>query len=149
MELAERLHCIEEIKQLRARYIRAADTKDWALYRSTLADDIVFDVSDDAPGCVFHSGDEALAVARQSLEACHSVHHCHLPEIEILSETTARGVWAMEDRLFWPAQSGDEGRRFHGFGHYVETYEKTERGWVIKTLKLQRSYGSGIAGLER
>ena len=39
MQDATRLLAIEEIKQLKARYFRAVDTKDAGLFRSTLADD--------------------------------------------------------------------------------------------------------------
>jgi hypothetical protein len=28
-----------------------------------------------------------------------TVHHGHMPDIEITSPTTATGIWAMEDRL--------------------------------------------------
>jgi hypothetical protein len=56
-----------------------------------------------------------------------------MPEIEITSPTTARGVWAMEDMLRWP-----DGRELHGYGHYHETYERTDDGWRIKTLTLTR-----------
>ena len=39
----EALAAIEQIKQLKARYIRFMDTKDWAGYESVFAPDVVFD----------------------------------------------------------------------------------------------------------
>jgi hypothetical protein len=65
-----------------------------------------------------------------------TVHHGHMPEIEVTSPTTARGVWAMEDKLRWP--EGSPVRAMHGYGHYHETYERTQEGWRIKTITLTR-----------
>jgi len=65
-----------------------------------------------------------------------TVHHGHMPEIEITSPTTARGIWAMEDMLRWPA--GAPMREMHGYGHYHETYEKVDGRWRIKTIQLSR-----------
>jgi len=62
-----------------------------------------------------------------------TVHHGHMPEIELTSATTATGVWAMEDMLRWP-----DGREMHGYGHYHETYEKVGGAWRIKSSKLTR-----------
>jgi hypothetical protein len=59
-----------------------------------------------------------------------------MPEITFTSPTTAKGIWAMEDKLRWPP--GSAIREMHGYGHYVETYEKRPEGWRIKSLKLTR-----------
>jgi hypothetical protein len=59
-----------------------------------------------------------------------------MPEIELTSATTARGVWAMEDLIWWPEES--RRKTLHGFGHYHETYEKIDGHWLIKTLRLTR-----------
>jgi hypothetical protein len=57
----------------------------------------------------------------------------HAPEIELTSETTARGVWALEDVVrFGP------GVNLRGYGHYHETYEKIDGQWRIKSSKLTR-----------
>lgn len=136
----ERLLAIEEIKQLKARYFRCVDTKDWEGYRSVLADDVVVDITEDMPeGGLVVGGDAAAEIVRRSLTAdIVSVHHGHCPEIEVLTPTTARGVWAMEDKLSWGPASAFPGQTMHGMGHYTETYEKTDCGWRIKTMKLTR-----------
>jgi hypothetical protein len=64
------------------------------------------------------------------------VHQGHAPEIEITSSTTARGIWAMEDRLRWPP--GGRFATLDGYGHYHETYEKIAGKWKIKSSKLTR-----------
>ena len=62
-----------------------------------------------------------------------TVHHGHMPEIELTSPTTATGVWAMEDMLRWP-----DGTEMHGYGHYHETYVKVDGAWRIASCTLTR-----------
>ena len=148
---------IEEIKQLKARYFRCMDTKDWAGYLDVFTPDAVIDSTEaytpmdpngnpipvdgklpPAPNPAWRSDDIAkfiddLAV---TLTGVVTTHHGHMPEIEITSPTTATGIWSMEDMLRWP--KGSPIREMHGYGHYRETYERTAAGWRIKTLKLTR-----------
>lgn len=134
----EKLIAIEEIKQLKARYFRCVDAKDWEGYRNVFATDVHFDISDDMPNGVFTEADKAVDAARSGLTDCVSVHHGHCPEIEITSDTTATGIWAMEDMLRWSKASAFPNQELHGYGHYHETYEKTGGRWRIKTMKLKR-----------
>ena len=67
-----------------------------------------------------------------------TVHHGHMPEIEITSPTTARGIWAMQDFLRMPEGSPLGVKSLVGWGHYTETYERIEGEWKIKTLVLTR-----------
>ena len=67
-----------------------------------------------------------------------TVHHGHMPEIEITSPTTARGVWAMQDFLQMPEGSPLGMKSMTGWGHYTETYELVDGEWMIKTLVLTR-----------
>jgi hypothetical protein len=55
-----------------------------------------------------------------------------MPEIELTSETTATGIWPMEDFNIW-----EDGSQNHGYGHYLETYEKVDGRWFIKTMQLR------------
>ena len=123
---------VEAIKQLKARYFRAMDTKDWDAMRRVFTDDVVMDTSESGGGVVT-GGDEFMGFLRKVLDGVATVHHGHTPEIELTSPTTAHGVWAMEDMLRWP-----DGRELHGYGHYHETYEKADGVWRIKSSKLTR-----------
>ncbi|MGF6472109.1 nuclear transport factor 2 family protein [Paraburkholderia youngii] len=134
----EKLVAIEEIKQLKARYFRCIDTKNWDGFKSVFAPDARFDISDDVPGCILVDREKIEQAVSVPLAECVSVHHGHCPEIEITSGTTASGIWAMEDMLRWEADSGYPNRTLHGYGHYVETYEKIDGQWHIKSMKLQR-----------
>jgi ketosteroid isomerase-like protein len=123
---------VEAIGQLKARYFRTLDTKDWAGLRQVFTDDVVMDTSA-AGGTVVAGADEFMAFLLDVIGDVITVHHGHMPEIELTSATTATGTWAMEDMLRWP-----DGREMHGYGHYHETYEKAGGAWRIKTLTLTR-----------
>jgi uncharacterized protein (TIGR02246 family) len=130
---------IEEIKKLKARYFRGLDSQDWELYGSVFAEDVVVDTSK-AGGEVVRGREPMVAYAR-GLQMVQSVHQGHMPEIELTSSTTATGIWALEDYNIWP-----DGSQHHGWGHYLETYEKQDGRWYIKTMQLsylrtERTYG--------
>ncbi|KKW66059.1 polyketide cyclase [Mycolicibacterium elephantis] len=123
---------IEAIKQLKARYCRFLDTKDWAAWRTLFADDFLSDTSP-AGGKVIRGADEFVAFTRKSLRNQATVHQVHAPEIELTSPTTARGVWALEDVVrFGP------GVNLRGYGHYHETYEKLDGQWRFTSSTLTR-----------
>ena len=141
----ERLLAIEEIKTLFARRIRAMDTKDWVLYDTCHAPEATLDSFATLPeqhrpsGSVARGKDQILAMIQKVVDGklkVTTVHHAHMPEIEITSPTTAKGTWAMEDLLWW--QNGDREEHLHGWGHYHETYEKIDEAWFIKTRVLTR-----------
>ncbi|MGV0787732.1 nuclear transport factor 2 family protein [Mycolicibacterium sp. XJ2] len=123
---------IEAIKQLKARYCRLLDTKDWASWRALFADDFLSDTSP-AGGKVIQGADDFVAFTRKSLRSQATVHQVHAPEIELTSPTTARGVWALEDVVrFGP------GVNLRGYGHYHETYEKIDGQWRFTSSTLTR-----------
>ena len=123
---------IEAIKQLKARYFRTMDTKDWAGMRRVFADDVVMDTTESGGG-VIAGADEFLAFLEPTLRDVVTVHHGHMPEITLTSATTATGIWSMEDMLRWP-----DGTEMHGYGHYHETYAKVDGEWRIATSTLTR-----------
>lgn len=120
------------IMQLKARYCRTMDAKDWSAMRRLFTDDVVIDTVDSG-GSVIRGADEFMDFLTQAIGDVITVHHCHMPEIDLTSPTTASGVWAMEDMLRWP-----DGSELHGYGHYHEAYEKTDGAWRIAASRLSR-----------
>ena len=100
--------------------------------RRVFSDDVVVDTTDSG-GTVITGADEFMSFLQQTLAGVISVHHGHMPEIELTSATTAQGIWAMEDMLRW-----SDGRELHGYGHYHESYAKIDGAWYISRLKLTR-----------
>ncbi|CAN7659293.1 nuclear transport factor 2 family protein [Phenylobacterium sp. LjRoot225] len=135
----ETLLAIEEIKRLKARYFYGLDHKDWDLWRrEVFAEDgrlIVPEASMEAVGV-----EDIIAYVSKSTGDQVSVHHGHMPLIEITSDRTATGIWAMEDRLYRTKAHplADGSTYLHGFGHYHETYVHNAAGWRIQSTRLTR-----------
>jgi hypothetical protein len=145
---------IEAIKRLKARYCRLMDTKDWKGYRELFTDDVTVNLESagqavpgqgheatEAAGAVIAGADSFIAMLVPTLAEAVTVHQCHTPEIDLLSPSTANGIWAMEDLLRFP-----DGTQLHGFGHYHETYEKHCDRWLIKSTRLTRLRTDVVAG---
>jgi hypothetical protein len=125
-------HDLEEIKQLKARYCRLVDTKDWVGFGGLLVDDVHFETD----GGVQDSRDEVVAMVSRTLTPATTVHHCHTPEITFTGPDTATGVWAMEDYCVWP--NGDQPFVLRGYGHYHEDYVRTADGWRFARVRESR-----------
>jgi 3-phenylpropionate/cinnamic acid dioxygenase small subunit len=125
---------IEAIKQLKARYCRHLDTKNWVAWRALFTDDFVSDTSE-AGGKLITGADDFVAFTRKSIgrPSQPTAHQVHTPEIELTSESTAHGVWALQDVVRFTV-----GLNLVGYGHYHETYAKTAGQWRITSSKLTR-----------
>jgi hypothetical protein len=145
MSAADKLMAIEQIHQLKARYFRCVDAKDWECFYGVFSPDISFKLGkNEWHG---HDGMVKLMTDAGFYDRVKSTHHGFNPEIEILSPTTAKGIWSMEDYIYYPAglepKSDKEalkpGQTLHGFGHYHETYVKIKGKWYIQSEELTRT----------
>jgi hypothetical protein len=133
---------LEELRRLKARYCRFLDTKDAESWRSVFTEDLVVTLdmavgvagADPQTAPPVEGVDNFVPMVLGGLVGVATMHHCHTPELTFTSDTTAAGIWAMEDLLLF----GD-GSELHGAGHYHETYEKRDGSWRIKTLHLTRT----------
>ena len=123
----EELRDVEEIKQLRARYGRLVDTKDWAAWARLLDDD--FRLESDAG--VHEGRDAVVAMVSGALSAGFTVHHCFTPEIAITGRDEATGTWAMEDIV--RIEVDGTPIAFHGYGYYRDQYVRTADGWCFRS----------------
>lgn len=126
------LSSIEAVKQLKARYFRFMDTQDWTQFAEVFARD-----------AIAGSGDQQIAGRSAVVEyiagACVGVRTAHqgfLPEIEVLGEESARGVWAMSD--YFEVTATDPPVGFTGFGHYFDDYVLEDGAWRIASTRLTR-----------
>ena len=130
-----RLVAIEEIKNLKARYFRFLDTKQWEEWGSVFADDVVMEIPE--ADAVMRGRADVVKYVSAALERSTSVHHGHMPEIEITGVDTARGVWAMSDYVEWSKKDGTAAG-LRGYGHYLEGYVRENGEWRIAELRLER-----------
>lgn len=150
MESIQQLMALESIRTLKAQYCRAIDTKDRELLKQVFDENVECDyrggATDPASGInlmpaatesVLRGSREAIDALSQALAGVVSAHQAYLPEIELLSETTAQATWAMHDTLRFPKGAPING--ISGYGYYHETYQYQGDRWRIKTLKLVRT----------
>jgi ketosteroid isomerase-like protein len=138
---ANDLVAIEEIKQLKARYFRFMDTKQWGAWLDVFTEDCTMWVEDQSD--VTHQGRDAFVGAISAILAdAVTTHHGHMPEITIdpraSGDATASGIWAMFDYVQIPLPDG-ETLGLQGYGHYLETYRREADGqWRISSMRLER-----------
>ena len=125
---------VEAIKQLKARYFRLLDAKDWASWGELFTDDcrMRVEVGDGRPDQEVEGRDAIVEAVSRALEGSTTVHHGHMPEIELTGDASARGIWSMFDKVDWGT------RALTGYGHYAESYEKRGGRWHIATFRLTR-----------
>ncbi len=130
------LVAIEEIRQLKARYFRALDEQDWSTLEELFAPKATIDTTaDGAP--LLEGGAAFCAFLEPILAGVCTVHHGHAHEIVLAGPVSASGIWAMEDRLWFPEAKG--GAELHGFGWYRERYLRDRLGhWQIESMRLDR-----------
>lgn len=134
--LLQRIFDVEEIKQLKARYFRSIDTKDWDGFGAVFAVDACLEVPE--ADMVVNGRDEIVASVSGALTGATTVHHGHMPEIELTGRDTATGTWAMFDYVEWPAPAGEDRIGLQGYGHYREEYVRTDGRWQIARSRLER-----------
>ncbi len=122
---------IEAIKSLKARYFRAMDSKDWDALSNCFTDDLVADFRE-APGMLAEGRENYMVQLTEILREASTIHHGHMPEIDVIDKDNATGIWAMDDIVKLPGLS------IQGWGHYHETYRRELGVWKIARIKLTR-----------
>ena len=133
---AGRLADLEAIKQLKARYFRFIDTKDWPAFRDLFTDDCRHWLPRES-AVPFMTNDDYFKMNEELLGTGVTTHHGHMPEITFTSDTEAEGIWAMFDYVQIAQPSGRVSIK--GYGHYFETYRKCDDGkWRISSKRNER-----------
>ena len=123
------LEDLEAIKLLKHRYFRCLDLKLWDEMAGCFTPDATVDYGG---GAYRFAGVEAIVrFLRESLgreTGALGYHHGHHPEIELTGETTARGVWALDNYLFNAARK----RGVRIAAYYRDEYVKRDGEWRIR-----------------
>lgn len=137
MDRLERLEAIEAIRNLKARYFRLIDTKQWDALRGVFTDGMRVVTP---AGATWMEGGEAYAASLKfGLGDAVSCHQGLTDEITVLDAGNASGIWAMQDIVTWHDRHPREGwKAILGRGHYHETYRREDGEWRIATLMLTR-----------
>ena len=136
MDDLERILAIEEIKQLKYRYLRHLDCKEWDALAALFAEDATSSYGD---GKYSYSGREAIlgflrgALGRPTILTAHHVHH---PEIALTSPTQATGIWALQDVVI----DLQFGVTIRGAAFYHDAYARRDGAWRIRSTGYRRTY---------
>ncbi len=131
----DELREIEAIKRLKYKYMRCLDLKRWDELRECFAEEATSAYSG---GKYSYQGrDEIIAFFRSAMgPEMITAHHVHHPEIELLSETRARGTWALEDTVIHTKH----GFTLRGAAFYSDEYLKRDGEWRIAHTGYERIY---------
>lgn len=142
MDALQKLVELEALRDLKARYFFNLDTKNWDVWLDLFTPDatLKWDSASTVGGRDGQTSPEYVGIDQIRehvvggiLNPAQTVHQGHTPILELTSETTATGIWAMEDIVGSPG-----GTLLHAFGHYRETYRKIDGRWKIASLHLTR-----------
>ena len=123
---------IEAIKKLKAKYWRCIDKKLWDELEDCFVE---YAVADYGKNLNFQGRKAIIQFLKDNLgsDSVITVHQGHNPEIEITSDTTAKGIWALHDYLVFQPNI-----TINGWGHYEDEYVKQNGEWKKKSIKETR-----------
>lgn len=128
------LDTLEELRQLKYRYLRCLDLKLWDDFAATLAPDVDASYGDRLQ---FAGRDAVVEFMRNSLPpTIITVHQCHHPELTVAGDT-ATGTWYLEDKVIIT----EHRMLLTGAAFYDDSYTRGPDGrWRISKTSYIRSY---------
>jgi SnoaL-like domain len=133
MNDTEVLKIQEEVRQLKARYFRFTDSKDWEGLATVFARDGV--LGDEQLSMAVNGREAVVDCIDKGTEGVTTVHHGHCHEVWVDSPDAAHGTIAFED-LGFSKRSGE--LVMHGYGRYNEKYIRENGEWRILESRIPR-----------
>ncbi|WP_182525397.1 nuclear transport factor 2 family protein [Nocardioides dongkuii] len=123
---------ITQISQLKYRYLRALDTKQWEEFEECF----VAGATGDYNGLVFDDRTALVGYMRKHMvEGMITLHQAHHPEIDVDGDT-ATGRWYLQDKVIVEAFKF----MLEGAAFYEDRYVRTPEGWRIEHTGYRRTY---------
>jgi hypothetical protein len=127
---------IDAILQLKYRYFRFLDTKDWESMSGLFVPEATSSYGD---GKYSYEGRDAIlkflteSLGRNTIMTAHFGHH---PEIAIESPERATGTWAFEDTVI----DTQFEITIRGAGFYSDVYVKRDGDWKLLSTGYRRTF---------
>lgn len=133
---------IDDIKQVKYRYLRALDTKHWDDFADTLTEDVVGKYGESLGDThEFTDRDSLVNFMRTSLgPEVLTEHRVTHPEITVDGDE-ATATWYLQDRVIAPAFDF----MLIGAGFYHDRYRRTPDGWRISATGYDRTYDASMS----
>lgn len=133
----QRLFDIEAIKQLKHAYFRCLDTANWEELATLFHPEVCVHFLGGTYEWHLQGLDAYLAALRRSFHRRAIGHHNgHSPEIQLLGDNEATGIWYLADHM-WML---DHQHLTSGTALYWDRYEKQDDRWLIRSTSYQRIY---------
>jgi len=127
-----RLVDLEAIKQLKAKYIRLLDAKEWEAWGELLTHDTQLQTD----GGSIEGSQQVVASTSRNLAQAKTNHRVYTPEITFTGVDSASAIWPMTDYVTGTFNGAPLNIR--GYGYYHEDYARTPEGWRVKRSQLVR-----------
>ena len=132
-----RLEDIELIRRVKYRYWRAIDMGHIEEVRDLLTEDVRVDFVGGTYRWKMEGRETFLQALAQSFNSqAISVHTGHHPEIDVLTETRATGIWYLTDTFIHLTENVVT----EGSALYRDEYAKVDGAWRIKVSTYERIY---------
>jgi hypothetical protein len=125
----------QAIADLKFRYVRHLDTKQWESLKDLLTEDATASYGGGAYLCEGREAIMDFLVTNMSSHTLHTAHRVSQPEITV-SGSAATGRWALSDTVV----DTTLGVFISGAAYYEDTYVETEDGWRIASTGYRRLY---------
>jgi hypothetical protein len=127
---------IEKIKRMKHKYFRVLDTNQWEVMTECFTEDAIS--SYDSGKYSFEGRDNIIgflsgAMGHDNILTLHQGHH---PEIDIIDESHAKGIWYLQDIVI----SIENNTTLRGAGFYTDEYVKEDGQWKHKSIGYDRTY---------
>jgi hypothetical protein len=133
----QRLMDIEAIKQLKHAYFRCIDTANLEELATLFHEDVtVHFVGGNYEWNVQSRAEYVKNIAASFSRESIGHHNGHQPEIQILSETEATGIWYLADHMWLLKHNA----LTQGTAIYWDRYLKVDGKWLIKDTNYERLY---------
>ncbi|MBR9911064.1 MAG: nuclear transport factor 2 family protein [Gammaproteobacteria bacterium] len=133
----QRLMDMEAIKQVKHAYFRCIDTANWDELHSVCHPELKVHYVGGGYEYKMTSREEFLLAMQMAFHSeAVTRHNGVMPEIQMLSETEATGIWYLYDH-FW---SLNVNQLTEGTALYWDRYVKLDGRWVIKETSYRRIY---------
>jgi hypothetical protein len=127
-----------QIEQVKYRYLRAVDTRDWAALADTLTDDVRAEYGSKVEGraLTFTNRTDLIGYLSEAMgPGLISEHRVDHPIIEI-SGDEATASWYLQDKILIP----EFDVLIIGAAFYADTYRRTSDGWRISSTGYERTF---------
>ena len=135
------LEAFELIKQVKYRYFRALDTKNWALLSACLTNDSIARYDDGKYS--FDGREQIVSFLKHALNSTSKItlHQGHHPELDLEDDNNAKGIWYLRNIVI----DLDRNTTLRGAGFYNDKYQKIDGNWLISST----GYSSTFEEIER